>query len=86
MGDLQNLQSELGQSFAFPSAANLLASVLFGIIGYAAFRYGRKTKSKPPVYIGLLLMLYPFVVTQTWAMYAVGVALCAALYIFRQPS
>ena len=83
MGDLQSV---LGSSFAFPSAANLFASVLFGIIGYAAFRYGRKTSNKPPVYIGLLLMLYPFVVSVTWMMYAVGIALCIALYIFRQPS
>jgi surface polysaccharide O-acyltransferase-like enzyme len=81
-----NLQDIVSQGLALPSAANLLASVLFGIIGYAAFRYGRKNKSKNPVYIGLLLMLYPFVVTQTWAMYAVGIALCIALYIFRQPS
>jgi surface polysaccharide O-acyltransferase-like enzyme len=83
---MDDLQSLLSQSFEFPSAANLFASVLFGIIGYAAFRYGRKTKSKNPVYIGLLLMLYPFVVSQTWVMYVVGVALCVALYVFRQPS
>jgi surface polysaccharide O-acyltransferase-like enzyme len=72
------------QGFALPSAANLFASVIFGLIGYAAFRYGRKIKSKNPVYIGLLLMLYTFAVTQTWAIYAVGIALCVALYIFRQ--
>jgi hypothetical protein len=86
MGDLQSLQSVLGSSFAFPSAANLFASVLFGIIGYAAFRYGRKTRSRNPVYIGLLLMLYPFVVSETWMMYAVGITLCLALFIFRQRS
>jgi protein-S-isoprenylcysteine O-methyltransferase Ste14 len=80
MNDLQSLGLQL------PSAANLLASFLFGIIGYAAFRYGRKTHSRNPVYIGLLLMLYPFVVTQTWALYVVGIALCIALYVFRQPS
>jgi len=83
MGDLQGA---LGSTFAFPSAANLFASVLFGIIGYAAYRYGRKTGSKNPVYIGMLLMLYPFVVSETWMMYAVGIALCIALYIFRQSS
>jgi hypothetical protein len=69
---------------ALPSAANLFASVMFGIIGYAAFRYGRKVKSRNPVYIGLILMLYTFVVSQTWAIYAVGIVLCVALYISRE--
>lgn len=74
------------QGFTLPSAANLFASVMFGIVGYAAFRYGRKVKSRNPVYIGLMLMLYTFVVTQTWAIYAVGLVLCLALYIFRKKS
>ena len=78
MLDLNTLQ--------LPSTANLFASVMFGIVGYAAYRYGRKTELRNPVIIGIALMIYPFFVTQTWAIYAVGLALCAALYLFRQPS
>jgi hypothetical protein len=33
--------------------------------------------------LGIALMLYPYVVSQTWLMYVVGVALCAGVYFDR---
>lgn len=83
MPDLQTLGL---QAFALPSAANLLACVMVSIIGFAAFRYGRKVKSRNPVVIGVALMFYPYFVSQTWLIYVIGIALCVALYVFRQPS
>lgn len=66
-----------------PSPANLFAMLIFGIVGLAAFRYGKKIHSGMPMIIGVALMVYPYFVTQTWLLYAVGIALCGALYWLR---
>lgn len=70
--------------FELPSAADLFASLLFGIVGFAAYRYGKKAGSLSPMAIGVTLMVYPYFVSQTWLLYAIGFVLCAALYLFRE--
>lgn len=71
--------------FSLPTPAYLVGAILFGIIGFAAYRYGKKASRPNVKWIGVGLMVYPYVVSETWAMYAVGVSLCAALYWFRAP-
>jgi hypothetical protein len=34
-------------------------------------------------WIGVALMLYPYIVPDTWLMYVVGMALCGACYYYR---
>lgn len=80
MDNVAALQS-LGLSL--PSPAYLFGAILFGIIGYAAYRYGKKTAMAYPRWIGIALMLYPYAISRTWLLYAVGGALCVALYILR---
>lgn len=70
--------------FELPTPADLVGSVLFGIVGYAAYRYGKKAGSFNPMVIGVALMVYPYFVSTTWVLYAVGVALTAGLYLFRE--
>jgi hypothetical protein len=66
-----------------PPPGELFASVLFGIIGLAAFTYGKKSMAWKPMVIGVLLMVFPYAVSGIWLIYLVGVALCIALYFFR---
>ena len=66
-----------------PSGADLFGSLLFGIVGFAVFRYGRKATLWKPMTIGVALMVYPYFITETWLMYAIGAALCAGLFLFR---
>jgi hypothetical protein len=82
MNDLNSLQS-LG--LALPSPAYLFGLIFFGIVGFAAYRYGKKTALAKPKWIGVALMLYPYVVSETVLLYTVGAALCAALYVYRKP-
>jgi hypothetical protein len=63
--------------------ANLIGSILFGIIGWSAFMYGKKEKAGKPLGIGIALMVYPYFVSNTVLMYTIGVALTAALYFWR---
>ena len=77
MDELSALQS-LGISL--PSPAYIFGAVLFGLLGFAAYRYGKKTERPRAKWLGVTLMLYPYVVYQTWLLYLVGVGLCAAVY------
>ncbi|MGV8899158.1 MAG: hypothetical protein ACOH2B_07950 [Burkholderiaceae bacterium] len=81
MDDLNTLDS-LG--LTLPSPAYLLGAIIFGIIGFAAYRYGKKTYNRNSKWIGIGLMLYPYAVSQTWLLYLVGAGLCAGLYFFRE--
>ncbi|SMC24112.1 hypothetical protein SAMN02745857_01753 [Andreprevotia lacus DSM 23236] len=63
--------------------AALLAMLVFSVVGFVAFRYGKKQMLWQPMVIGILLMVYPYFVEQTWLLYLIGIALCAGLYFFR---
>lgn len=71
---------ELGASF---SAANIIGGLIFGAIGFVAFVYGKKMARFAPMGIGIALMGFPYFVSNTVAMFAVGVILTAALFILK---
>lgn len=66
--DLQTLGIEL------PSPWYLLGLLVFGIVGWVAYRRGRKTKSPSLVWGGIATMLYPYAVPQTWLLWVIGAA------------
>jgi len=80
MDELDTLQS-LG--FTLPSTAYIIGAILFGMIGWVAYRYGKKTGHQYVKWIGVALMLYPYVISETWLMYLVGIGLCGACYYYR---
>jgi hypothetical protein len=81
MNDLQALEA-LG--FTLPSPMYILGAIVFGILGFAAWRYGKKAALPTPKWLGVALMFYPYAVSDTWLLYLVGTALCVAVYIFRE--
>lgn len=80
MDELATLQS-LG--LKLPSPAYIFGAVAFGLIGFAAYRFGKKTGRTPTKWLGVALMIYPYAISETWLLYAVGVALCVAVYWYR---
>jgi hypothetical protein len=78
MDELKTLES---MGFTLPSPAYIFGAIVFGIIGYAAYRYGKKSSLPAPKWIGIALMLYPYAISGTWLLYAVGTGLCVGLYI-----
>ena len=64
-------------------AANLIGGLIFGGIGFVALAYGKAQADIKIGLIGLVLLVYPYFVPNTLAMYAIGIALTAALYFFR---
>jgi hypothetical protein len=81
MDELNQLNS-LG--LELPSATYIVGAILFGIVGMVAFYYGKRRNLPKTKWIGLALMLYPYVTPQTWMLYLAGFALCAALYWYRE--
>lgn len=67
-------------SFSF---GNIMAGIIFGIIGLYAFNYGRKEKNYRPLTIGLCLMVYPYFVSNSWLMWGIGIVLSSLLYFWR---
>ena len=81
MDELKPFES---MGLTLPSPAYIFGALLFGIIGFAAYRYGKKAELAAPEWIGVALMLYPYAITDTLLMYAVDAGLCIALYVYRQ--
>lgn len=65
------------------TASNLIGGLIFSGIGFVAFVYGKKMALWRPMVLGILLMGYPYFVSDTWVMYGIGVLLTAGLYVFR---
>lgn len=65
------------------SAASLLWSLIFGAIGFGFFTYGRKQASFVPLLCGLALMIFPYFVSNTFVLVAIGVVLIATPYFVR---
>lgn len=78
MNELASLAS-LG--FELPSPAYIVGAIFFGIVGYVAFRGGRKAARPELTWAGAALMAYPYAVSQTWLLWLLGVVLCAWLYV-----
>ncbi|MDT9000078.1 hypothetical protein RQP53_12450 [Paucibacter sp. APW11] len=81
MNDQMAMLQALG--FQWPSPAYIFGAILFGLIGLAAFRLGRVRQRPRTRWLGLALMLYPYLVSQTWLLYLIGLALCAGIYTDR---
>ena len=63
--------------------ASLLWGLLFGSIGLGFFIYGKRQKAVVPLVCGLVLMIFPYFVSNTVLLVAIGVALAALPYFLR---
>ena len=86
---VKNAISSLGlgdpqQMLGSITTAKVVAWVLFNGIGFVAFVYAKKQKAFGLMIIGILLMTYNLFITNTAWLYTIGVALCVALFFFRE--
>jgi hypothetical protein len=81
MDELKTLES---MGLTLPSPGYLFGAILFGIIGFAAYRYGKKASNMATKWGGIVLMLYPYAISETWQLYAVGLGLCVGITILRR--
>ena len=81
MEELRTLET---MGLTLPTPAYLFGAIFFGIIGFAAYRYGKKLGLTTFRWLSVALMLYPYAIAQTWLLYAVGAGLCVGLYLTRR--
>ncbi len=67
----------------FLSGPNLFAGLLFSSIGFVGFAYGKKMNLWKPMFLGIVLMAYPYFIDDTVALCAIGLAGSAALFYLR---
>lgn len=65
------------------SLATLLFAVLFGLVGFAAFRYGKKNNEPRQLFLGIALMAYGYFVSNAWLSLAIGALLTLLLFFPR---
>ncbi len=59
---------------------NLLGGLVFSLIGFGAWRYGRSLDRWKPVAIGLALMIYPYFTRNPWLTWGIGTSLLILLW------
>jgi hypothetical protein len=62
-------------------SSSLLASLLVSSIGFVLLSYGKKMSRPPQMLTGLVLLVYPYFITNAWLMLAIGAALCGLLWL-----
>lgn len=58
----------------------LIGSLFVSSIGFVLFRYGRSQRRIPHTGIGLVMLIYPYFVTDVRVMLVIAGLLCAALW------
>jgi hypothetical protein len=75
------IQAKTGE--AALSASTLFWGILFGAIGLGFFVYGKKQQAVVPLVCGLALMVFPYFISGTGLLIAIGAALTAIPYFVR---
>ena len=61
----------------------LLWGVVFSAIGLGYFIYGKRQRAPVPLVCGLVLMVFPYFVSNVWILVLLGAALLAVPYFAR---
>jgi hypothetical protein len=59
---------------------SLLASMLVSSVGFVLFTYGRKQRRLPHAVVGVVMLIYPYAVSDVGVMLGIGAGLCGLLW------
>jgi len=59
----------------------LLAGLLVSSIGFVLFSYGRKMRRVPHVMAGLILLVYPYFISNVLLIFVIAALLCTLLWL-----
>lgn len=63
---------------------NIVAGLLFGLIGFGGWKYGKNIGSGRKLWISGALMFYPYLVENNYLLWGIGVLLTCALIFWRE--
>ena len=63
--------------------SNFIGGIIFGSIGFVAFVYGKKMAQYRMMAIGLILMVFPYLISGNLALYGIGSVLTLALFLWK---
>jgi hypothetical protein len=61
----------------------IACALLFGLVGFAAFRWGRKNEEPRQLFLGIALMAYGYFVSNAWLSFGIGTVLTLLLFFPR---
>ena len=61
----------------------LVLSLIFSSVGLGYFLFGKRQQEFLFLFAGLALMVYPYIVSGTWTMTAIGLVLSAGPFVAR---
>jgi hypothetical protein len=59
----------------------LFASLVVSAVGFVAFVYGKRQGRAPQMLAGLVLMIFPYFVSNWFLIFGIGVAVVAAMWV-----
>ncbi len=62
------------------SVGAIIVAVFFSLIGFAAFRYGKKNGQPRQLFLGIALMAYGYFVSNAWVSFSIGALLTIFLF------
>ena len=74
----------LQRESAMPDPDDLIAMLIFSIVGIIAFKQGKRDLNIPKIVLGLVLLMYSYFIPSGFWLWAVGVALTGLLFVFRE--
>lgn len=57
------------------STSSILAGFIFGVFGFSFLKVGRLNANVPKILVGIALMIYPYVVSNDYALWIIGIVL-----------
>lgn len=62
------------------SPAAILIAVVFSVVGFIAFRRGKREGEPRPLFLGIALMAYGYFVSNAWVSFGIGAFLTLLLF------
>ena len=78
---MESLDALKAMGLELPTPTYLFGMLVFGLFGMVAYSRGKRLGKPRTRWLGVALMLYPYLVGSTWVLYAAGVALCAGVML-----
>ena len=65
------------------SFATIAIAIVFSLVGFAAYRYGKKNSEPRQLFLGIALMVYGYFVSNAWVSLSIGAVLTLLLFFPR---